>query len=59
MTPITNTVREQGFLTLECDIPEGQTLREWSAGRRRASVTPRWRDSASRATRWCRRPKSG
>jgi hypothetical protein len=42
MTPTTQTVRDQGFLPLHCDVPEGQTLREWSA-RRRPSRTPRRR----------------
>jgi hypothetical protein len=35
MTATTETVREQGFLPLECDVPNGLTLREWRARRRR------------------------
>jgi hypothetical protein len=35
MTATTETVREQGFLPLECDVPDGLTLREWRARRRR------------------------
>jgi hypothetical protein len=27
MTATTETVREQGFLPLECDVPDGLTLR--------------------------------
>ena len=38
MTAITETVREQAFLPFECDVPDGQTLREWRGRRRR---TPR------------------
>ncbi|HLM10188.1 MAG TPA: hypothetical protein VK307_10780 [Thermoleophilaceae bacterium] len=41
----TQTVREQGFLTLQCDVPEGVTLREWQAGRRRRDVAGRRRRS--------------
>ena len=33
MTATTETVREQGFLPLECDVPDGLTLREWRARR--------------------------
>jgi hypothetical protein len=43
MTATTQTVRDQGFLTLECDVPEGRTLREWSASRRTAQASPRRR----------------
>jgi hypothetical protein len=27
----TQAIRDQGFLTVECDVPEGVTLREWRA----------------------------
>jgi hypothetical protein len=33
MTPITQTVRDQAFLPLECDIPDGMTLGEYRASR--------------------------
>jgi hypothetical protein len=35
MTPITQTVRDQAFLPLECDIPEGMTLAQYRASRSR------------------------
>jgi hypothetical protein len=35
MTATTQTVRDQGFLPAECDIPDGMTLREYLAGRPR------------------------
>jgi len=35
MTATTQTVRDQGFLPLQCDVPDGLTLREWSSSRRR------------------------
>ena len=38
MTPTTQTVREQGFLTLECDIPDGMTLAQYRANRARRAV---------------------
>jgi hypothetical protein len=34
MTPITQTIRDQAFLPLECDIPEGMTLNEYRRSRR-------------------------
>jgi hypothetical protein len=43
MTPTTQTVRDQGFLPLQCDVPEGLTLREWSSRRRRADGAGRRR----------------
>jgi hypothetical protein len=43
MTPTTQTVRDQGFMIVACDVPEGQTLREWSARRRRAAPAGRRR----------------
>jgi hypothetical protein len=43
MTATTESVREQGFLPLECDVPDGLTLREWRARRRRHTGRPRWR----------------
>jgi hypothetical protein len=36
MTPITQTVRDQAFLPLECDIPDGMTIAQYRAGRFRA-----------------------
>jgi hypothetical protein len=41
MTPTTQTVRDQGFLTLECDIPDGMTLAEYRASRLRRDGRPR------------------
>jgi hypothetical protein len=35
MTATTENVREQGFLPVEGDVPDGLTLREWRARRRR------------------------
>jgi hypothetical protein len=35
MTATTQTVREQGFLPLEGDIPQGVTLAQWRASRAR------------------------
>ncbi|MET0207366.1 MAG: hypothetical protein ABW228_09335 [Thermoleophilaceae bacterium] len=43
MTATTETVRAQGFLPLECDVPDGLTLREWRARRRRHTGRPRRR----------------
>jgi hypothetical protein len=37
MTPITQTVRDQAFLPIECDIPDGMTLGEYRASRSRRS----------------------
>ena len=54
MTAITETVREQAFLPLECDVPDGQTLREWRGRRRRsprASFLRPWRTPPHRARR--------
>ncbi len=42
MTPITQTVRDQAFLPLECDIPEGMTLDEYRASRSRRPNRRRW-----------------
>ena len=33
MTPITQTIRDQAFLPLKCDIPEGMTLNEYRRSR--------------------------
>ena len=42
MTVTTQTVRDLGFLTLECDIPDGMTLAQYRASRsRRAAARPR------------------
>jgi hypothetical protein len=38
MPPVTQTVRDQGFLPLYCDIPEGTTIAQYRAGR---SARPR------------------
>jgi hypothetical protein len=35
MTETTQTVRDQGFQPLECDIPEGMTLGQYRASRPR------------------------
>jgi hypothetical protein len=37
MTATTQTVRDQAFLPLECDIPEGMTLAQYRASRPRPS----------------------
>jgi hypothetical protein len=34
MTPTTRIVREQAFLALECDIPEGMTVDQYRRSRR-------------------------
>ena len=61
MTAITETVREQAFLSLECDVPDGQTLSEWRGRRRRsprASFLRPWRiHSSSAAARQYRSPR--
>jgi hypothetical protein len=61
MTAITETVREQAFLPLECDVPDHQTLREWRGRRRRtarASFLRPWRiHSSSGAARPYRSPR--
>jgi hypothetical protein len=41
MTPTTHTVRDQGFLMLECDIPDGMTLAQYRASRLRREGRPR------------------
>jgi hypothetical protein len=41
MTATTQTVREMGFLTLECDIPDGMTLAQYRASRLRREGRPR------------------
>jgi len=53
MTPTTQTVRDQGFNTLECDIPEGVTLAQYRAKRERpaARLPRRRRAQAGRARR--------
>jgi hypothetical protein len=38
MTPTTRTVRDQGFNTLECDIPDGMTLAQYRARRARRAA---------------------
>ena len=44
MTPTTQTVREQAFLPLEGDIPEGMTIAHYRSGRdRREPTGPRAR----------------
>jgi hypothetical protein len=43
MSATTETVREQAFLPVDGDVPDGLTLREWSARRRRQSSRPRRR----------------
>jgi hypothetical protein len=35
MTAITQTVRDQGFPPMECDIPQGMTLAQYRASRAR------------------------
>jgi hypothetical protein len=37
MTATTQTVRDQAFLPLESDIPQGMTLAQYRAGRTRPS----------------------
>ena len=44
MTETTQAIRDQAFLPMASDIPEGLTLRQYRLGRRRA------------ATRYSRRP---
>ena len=51
MTPTTQTVRELAFLPLECDVPDGQTLRDWRNRRRRSAAPPRRRRLWKRARR--------
>jgi hypothetical protein len=38
MTRATQTIREQGFSTLECDIPDGMTLAHYRASRARRAA---------------------
>ncbi|HEX2413926.1 MAG TPA: hypothetical protein VHJ37_01795 [Thermoleophilaceae bacterium] len=51
MTPTTQTVRELAFLPLECDVPDGQTLRQWRNRRRRAATPSRRRRLLHRVRR--------
>ena len=51
MTPTTQTVRDLAFLPLECDVPDGQTLREWRNRRRRSVSASRMRRLLLRARR--------
>ncbi len=51
MTPTTQTVRELAFLPLECDVPDGQTLRDWRNRRRRSAAPARRRRLWKRARR--------
>ena len=41
MTATTETVRSQGFMPLESDIPAGVTLAEWRTRPRRTRVSRR------------------
>jgi hypothetical protein len=41
MTVTTQTVRDLGFLTLECDVPDGMTLAQYRARRPRREQRPR------------------
>jgi hypothetical protein len=41
MTATTETVRSQGFMPLESDIPAGLTLAEWRARRTRPAPVSR------------------
>jgi hypothetical protein len=43
MTTTTQTVRDQAFLPLECDIPDGMTLAQYRASKRRPSRRRRMR----------------
>jgi hypothetical protein len=48
MTDTTHTIREQAFLPVACDIPEGMTLAQYRA--KRIARTPRpWRRLLRRA----------
>jgi hypothetical protein len=38
MTPTTQTIRDQGFNTLECEIPDGMTLAQYRASRARRAA---------------------
>jgi hypothetical protein len=50
MSHTTETVRSQGFLVVECDVPAGMTLADWRARRpKRAQRSPRLRRRARRA----------
>jgi hypothetical protein len=55
MTATTETVRSQGFLPLESDIPVGVTIPEWRARSRQGRVSRR---SLLRRRR-ARRPGAG
>jgi hypothetical protein len=52
MTHATETVREQAFRPLECQVPDGLTLREWRA--QRPSGTPKRRGLRARLRRTLR-----
>jgi hypothetical protein len=43
MTATTQTVRDQAFLSVECDVPEGMTLAQYRARRPRPSRRRRLR----------------
>jgi hypothetical protein len=53
MTATTQTVRDQGFLPLECDIPDGMTLGQYRARRLR----PRRRLARRALSRRLARPR--
>jgi hypothetical protein len=40
MSQTTDTVRSQGFLVLECDVPSGMTLDAWRARRPKRAGRP-------------------
>ena len=47
MTETTQAIRNQAFLPLTADIPEGLTIRQYRSGRRRAPLPRRgWRGRA-------------
>jgi hypothetical protein len=49
MTAVTQTVRDQAFLALECDIPQGKTIAQYRA--ERASRPARRRRRVARPRR--------
>jgi hypothetical protein len=51
MTATTQTVRDLAFLPLECDVPDGQTLRDWRNRRRRPAAASRRRRLLPRGRR--------
>jgi hypothetical protein len=54
MSQTTDTVRSQGFMVLECDIPSGMTLDAWRARRsKRHGRLHRHRRRARRAPSGC------